>query len=63
MTEADWIKSADPLAVVEQVGSRPDSRKRRLLLSACCRRIERFLLHESIKSFITASEHLLTSTR
>ena len=43
MTEAEWLKRADPILHFEHDRGWPSARKQRLFAVACCRRLEHLL--------------------
>jgi hypothetical protein len=56
MNEAEWLACTDPNVMVAYLHGRASSRKFRLFICACCRRIWRLLRSEFDRCLIEASE-------
>jgi pSer/pThr/pTyr-binding forkhead associated (FHA) protein len=56
MTEAEWLTSADPEAMLACLGSRISDRKLRLFACACCRRIWHLIPHARARATVEAAE-------
>jgi hypothetical protein len=56
MTEADWLVSNDPTAMLAQVGEHAGERKLRLFACACCRLLWRDLIDERSRAAVEAAE-------
>jgi hypothetical protein len=55
MNETEWLSAIDPAPMVAFLQNR-SSRKRRLLMGACCRRVERHLPAQNTRAFIEVSD-------
>jgi hypothetical protein len=56
MTEAEWLKCADPDAMIERYGGASRARKLRLFLCACCREVWDFLCSEASRRGVEVAE-------
>jgi hypothetical protein len=59
MTEAEWLGSTNPVAMLEHLGRQPRSRKHRLFALACCHRCRRFITDpRSLAALEFAERHI-----
>jgi hypothetical protein len=56
MTEADWLRCAEPKLMLEFVRGKGKTRKQRLFACACCRRVWHLLKDRRSRDAVTASE-------
>jgi hypothetical protein len=56
MTKKQWLKSADPRAMLEFLGKRASDRKLRLFACACCRRMWDFAKDERLHTLFSLVE-------
>jgi hypothetical protein len=56
MTEAEWLASAGPDAMLRHLGDRAGKRKRRLFNCACCRRAWHLIADERVRAVVEATE-------
>ena len=56
MTEAEWLTSSDPVAMIKMAKARLRHRKLRLFAVACCHRIQKLLLDARSHGAIAAAE-------
>jgi len=56
MSEDDWLRSADPGAMLSFIGFAAEERKLRLFASACCRRVTKYVSDDKVRAAIEASE-------
>jgi hypothetical protein len=56
MTEAEWLDSVDPLAMLDFLEGRIGQRRLRLFACACCRRVSAFFLDKRSLRLIEVSE-------
>ena len=56
MTEAEWLACTDPSAMIHFLATRKHWRKVRLFACACCRRVEHWLVDETIGKALLSAE-------
>jgi hypothetical protein len=56
MTEAEWLSCTDPRPLLDELAGRSSSRKRRLLVCACCRRVWDLLTDPRSKQAVELAE-------